>query len=83
MLRWSEIKAKKVLATCVIVAITCVFGATNPVMLPDIAGQRCILTTEIAGIATRRLAILLSEMIFFPFELGLTPVGWVPNWSSS
>jgi hypothetical protein len=32
--------SQKMLATCVIVAIICVFGATNQVMLPDIAGQR-------------------------------------------
>jgi hypothetical protein len=44
-----------VLATCVIVAIICVFGATNPVMLPDIAGQKCILTAEIADIATKKV----------------------------
>jgi hypothetical protein len=52
--------ARKMWATCLIVAIICVFGATNLVMLPDIAGQRCILITEIADIAIRRLAILLK-----------------------
>jgi hypothetical protein len=61
MLRSSrEIPARNVLAACVIVAIASVFGATNPVVLPDIAGQKCILTAEIADTATKRLAILLE-----------------------